>query len=197
MLGLPDLTIIAKILHTDVNSGHFKSTVEGNYKGRIINVKEHHSSEGSKIDFRVIPLKVPREQKKFMINYPKPTKYTHIKDGIINFDFPHIWQRDTYKGKWNEEQLSKVFDEMIEAAEIVESDAQFYKGKLGEKKELKDLVASDGSSFSSSLQKKDQKDTIKLIAVIVFSASCAILITIAFGMIFLPDFRERFFQLFG
>jgi len=107
-------------------------------------------------------------------------------------------QRNYYNRIWGESAITKILDELTQAAEIVESDSKFYKGALGVKTDARSpySFAISGERFSSSmLEKQDRKEAVKWGVLIIFCMVCALLIAFLFGIFFEPQFREIFFKI--
>lgn len=184
----------AKILNPEARLGKDCAEVEGAYKGRIINVRYYDAGSGQQVILKVIPLRVPREQKSFMVNYPKPTQHTTIRDGIISLDFiafPSAVKCDDYTGEKGKMVIIKAFDDLTKAAEIVESDMNFYKGELGERKEMMSSGLEKRLDLDEFRQHKI-RDLKKAAILLIFCLLCVAAIVIGVAKIFMSDTRWFF-----
>jgi len=123
-----NLSEASKILEIENKSSldDFCFSIQGTYKGREINISKDIDT-GRKVIHKmsILPLKKLKPIKGFRVKYPKPTKYTYIKDGVIWFSSPFFWDHDDYTGEWSEPEVIKAFNELTQAAEISETNTVY------------------------------------------------------------------------
>lgn len=172
----------AKLLNARVGQSSLR--VEGHYKGWDTLVR-HVPGVGSgrmfsTTDFVIIPKQSPKYYGFFCYRYPKPTKYTFLKQGIIYFDYPGRWDDQKYNQTWDDSEIVKILDELTNAAEIVETNKEYYKGKPESWKVSVAMIKPKGYVDAEVSQIKE------MLVITVVSFCILFLIIFIFGVYFLP-----------
>jgi len=160
-----------------------KKEVSGKYKDRLLVAVEDLWREGSTVDLKLAPKSIGGKQDNFMITYPKPTKATILKQGVICFS------TDIFSLPKDKAGVIAILDEMVKASETVEQNNPFFFGSLEPAEPGSALQ--DGGADYNSVKTTEESENSRLVLILVFCVLAAILLTISFGVFFLPeDFKE-------
>jgi hypothetical protein len=100
----------------------FQATFTGFYKGRKIELRCPFFDKGSPRTFSIEPLQVPAPQKLFVLEYPRPTSNTQLKNNKIFFSPAGFFTKsESYYKIYGREEIIRILDELTEAAHYVES----------------------------------------------------------------------------
>lgn len=147
--GKNNLPVIADILGCHFNPESGRDTVRGTYNNRpvIFRLAILHSnslknpSSTYRIKISMIPWRMPRKMKPFIIKYPRPTRFTSIYNDAVNFRFESFAKlQPGNTAPWGRSVFIAILEELAQAAEIVERDQKFYQGSMGELKGSDDLA---------------------------------------------------------
>jgi hypothetical protein len=120
-----NLQLVAKIINGTVKYKYQERVVEGIYKGRKIYFSYIFRSVFGDVSLTIIPKSNTKKFKGFMMSYPKPTKNTEFLGK--NICWRNLLNRKVYFRNWTENDIIKALEEATKAAEIVETNAPFYK----------------------------------------------------------------------
>jgi len=129
-----NLQLAAKILNSELKKSLNSALVEGDYKDRKIAFRCDYAARAVPIVAEIKPHTVPKQQKKFVVSYPRPTKYTNLQGEAIVYQQPYVDNKRNSTGLGqlskclSEQDIINVFEELTRAAEVVESNSPYYKG---------------------------------------------------------------------
>jgi hypothetical protein len=112
-----------------------QATFTGFYKGRRVELQCPFFDKGRSRTFFVEPLNVQAEQKMFMLDYPRPTVNTQLKDKKVFYSPGGFLNKgDSYYKIYSREELVQILEELTEAAHNVETGISYKsKGHADEK----------------------------------------------------------------
>jgi len=111
-----------------VNS-FYQANISGYYKGRRVELQCPFFEKGRSRIFFIEPLNVATAKKLFMLEYPRPTMNTQLKNNKVFFS-PGVFfsTGESYYKIYSKEEFVQILDELTEAAHNVESGI-IYKSK--------------------------------------------------------------------
>ncbi len=123
------LLLIARLLQAEVKKNIFEhNKVELLYKGRLITVKNLSSSKLQQISFYITPNNIVKNKRFIIISYPEPTENTTLADRDISC--PLYWSffnEVSFDMVRIEQEIISILDELVKAAQIVETSALYYR----------------------------------------------------------------------
>lgn len=114
------------------NSGFFRPSIEGYYKGRKVVLAYSLSSKSYNFLNPFMEPRIPlKKQKLFLIDYPKITEHTQLRGGRIYYNcrLP-IGKIEASNWSWggirifSEGEFRDILEELTQAAQIVESNPE-------------------------------------------------------------------------
>lgn len=121
---------IARFLNAELRYPFLYFAVEGFYKGRRVKIDSY--VKNNVLRFHIEPRIVPKEPPVFSLFYPAPTRNTVLAGRRIYYRFSLGMKMKLIYTNYDfpDAGLSEIFEELTRAAQIVETNAPYYKEKV-------------------------------------------------------------------